>query len=99
MARLNLNFHETTGRHEPTKTEINQLEGIALSIEAIVRALYVYASDDAEDTGEAKKPHGLHSVCMGICNALELLIDPIIEYMGNYAGLEPTPEDKKEGAA
>ena len=90
--KLNLNFHESTGRHEPTKSEIYQLEGITLSVEALVKALYVYAS---EDTG----PHeDIHSVCMGICNALELLIDPVIEYMTNYAGHEPAPEATEEGA-
>ena len=93
MAKLSLNFCEPTGRHEPTRNEINQIESVALSIEAMVKALYAYASEDA-----GEKPHGLHSVCMGVCNALELLIDPVIEYMANYAGQEPAPEATKEGA-
>ena len=93
MARLNLNFHETTERHDPTKGEIRQLAGIALSIEATVKALFVYASDAA---GGVERTKDLDMVCMGACNALELLIDPIVEYMNEYAGQEPCPEGKPE---
>jgi hypothetical protein len=83
MAKLNLNFVQKTGRYEPTKNEIYQLEGLALSIEAIIKTLYMYANEGKEDTT---------GVCMGVCNALEILIDPIVEYMGNYAGNIATPE-------
>ena len=86
MSELNLNFLHSN-RHEPTKSEITEIHGLALSIEAIVKALDGYAGYDDSD---------LSNVCMGVCTALELLIDPIIEYMGNYAGDLPTPEKGEE---
>ena len=88
MAKLNFNFQKTDRRYEPTKSEILQIEGLALSIEAIVKALDAYAIDyyDKPDMG---------SVCVGVCNALKLLIDPVIEYLSNYAGDVPTPENQE----
>jgi hypothetical protein len=93
MAALNLNFHKPKGRHNPTKHEIAQIESIAVSVEAIVKALAEYARgsrDDAEDMG---------SVCLGVCNALELLIDPVIVYLSDYAGDAPAPEEAEETAS
>jgi len=46
MAKLNLNFHNSTGRYEPTKSEIYQLEGLALSIEGIVKTLGAFANEN-----------------------------------------------------
>ena len=83
MAKLNLNFHQQIGRHEPTKNEIYQIEGIALSVEAIIKALGVYAYYKSEDTD---------GVCLCVCNTLELLMEPILEYLTNYAGDLPAPE-------
>ena len=86
MSKLNLNFHEQTGRHEPTKSEIYQIEGLAISVEAIIKALAAYAngSRDRED---------MDGVCLGVCNALELLMGPVIEYLSEYAGNAPAPEE------
>ena len=88
MSKLNLNFEVPKERHEPTQNEIAQIEGLALSIEAIVKALEAYAAyyGDKADLG---------NVCVGVCNALELLVDPVIEYFSNYAG-DAAPE--KESA-
>jgi hypothetical protein len=83
MAKLNLNFHQQTGRYELSKNEIYQIEGIALSIEAILKTLGAYANEGTDDIG---------SVCQSVCSALEILIDPVVEYLGNYAGSEPAPE-------
>ena len=83
MAKLNLNFHKQAGRHNPTKNEIVQIESVAVSIEAIIKTLAAYAEctrDDSADMG---------CVCISVCNALELLIDPVIEYLSNYAGDAP----------
>jgi len=90
MAKLNLNFHEQTGRHNPTKHELAQIESIALGIEAVIKTLGEYADADHEDLG---------SVCMSVCNALELLIDPVILYLSNYAGDTPAPEEETKGEA
>ena len=90
MAELNLNFHEQTERYKPTKREINQIEGVATSVEAIIQVLEVYAGDDHKD---------LASVCMCVCNALELLMGPIIEYLSNYAGALSTPEEEADHAS
>jgi hypothetical protein len=86
MAKLNLNFIQKSGRYEPTKNEIYQLEGLALSIGAIIKTLNVYAN---ENSGSGD----LGSVCMSVCNALEILIDPITEYMGDCAGSPASPKE------
>jgi hypothetical protein len=85
MGKINLNFIQNTGRHNPPKQEIHEVEGLAFSVEAIIKTLYAYANanDDKADIG---------SVCMYVCYALELLMDPITEYLSNYAGDVPTPE-------
>ena len=92
MAELNLNFHEQTERHEPTKSEIIQIEGLAISVDAIIKTLAEYARgsrDNAQDIG---------GVCLWVCNALELLMSPIVEYMSEYAGDVPTPEEEADHA-
>jgi len=89
MATLNLNFNEQTGRHNPTKHELAQIESLAFGIEAIIKALGEYADADHEDLG---------SVCMSVCNALELLIEPVCDYLSNYAGDVPTAEEAEETA-
>jgi hypothetical protein len=88
MAKLNLNFHQSTGRYNPTKYEIVQIESLALSIEAIIKVMAHYSVnyDNDKHSGEAM------SNCLGVFNALELLIEPIVEYMGDYAGDTPEPE-------
>ena len=87
MAKLNLSFHQQTKRYEPTKQEIYALEGIALSVEAIIKAMGEYCDKD-----NTENAHEALGVCMSICNALELLIEPIVDYMGNYAGDKAAPE-------
>ena len=91
MAELNLNFHKVTGRYKPTKSEIVQIEGLALSVEAILKTLNAYANEN-NDSGD------MGGVVMGVCNALGLLIDPIIGYLSNYAGDLPTPEEAEKTA-
>jgi hypothetical protein len=89
MAKLNLNFHKQTGCHNPTKHEIVQIGSIAFGVEAIIKALGEYAERDHEDLG---------SVCMSVCSALELLIEPVCDYLSNYAGDAPDPEEAEETA-
>ena len=89
MAELNLNFHQQKGQRELTKHEIYQIEGLALNIKAITKALYAYADDCRENTQE------ISSVCMGVCNTVELLIEPVIEYMADYAGSLPAQEEQE----
>ena len=89
MAKLNFNFHEQTGRHNPTKDEIVQIESLAFDIEGVVKALEEYASGEHEDIG---------SVCVGVCHTLELLIEPVIDYFSNFAGDAPAPEEAEETA-
>lgn len=93
MAKLNVNFSEQTIRDEPTKDEIFQIEGLALSVKAIIQTLNVYASNHVRDAEGSKE---VDSVCIGVCNALELLVKPIIEYLVNYAGDEAAPETTEE---
>ena len=89
MAELNLNFHQQKGRREPTKQEIYQIERLALNIKAIIKALYVYTDDSCKNALEKSE------VCMGICDTVELLIEPIIEYMMDYAGSLPAQEEQE----
>ena len=90
--RLNVNFHQQTGRRPPTKQEINELECLALSIEAIVKAMrFLCIENDNKE-----KAHGTLGSCISICSALELLMEPITDYMCNYAGDTPTPETVEE---
>jgi hypothetical protein len=87
MAKLNLNFHKNTEHRNPTKDEIVQIEGVAISVEAIIKTLAVYAeytNDDSRDMG---------GICTSVCNALELLIKPVVEYLSNYAGDVSAPEE------
>ena len=93
MARLNLNFHQVTGRREPTKQEIDQIEGLALSIESISKAMIRYTCDTTtiEEANEAI------TACMGVFRVFELLIAPVIDCLANYAGDEAAPEPT-EGA-
>ena len=93
MAELNLNFHEPTSRCEPTKSEIVQIESVAISIDAIIKVLGAYARgsrDNAQD---------IMGVCLGVCNALELLMGPVIEYLSEYAGDVPAPEEAERETA
>jgi len=76
MAELNLNFQKAP-HHRPTVNEICQIECIAASIEAIIRLLGAYASDDHDDTV---------SVCSSVCDTLELLIAPVVDYLAEHAG-------------
>lgn len=88
MAKLNLNFYETTDRREPTKSEILDLELIALGAGAIAKALRAY-SMNYHDTPD------FCADCAGVCNVLEILMDPNIEYFSEYAGSAAPPD--KEG--
>jgi putative Mn2+ efflux pump MntP len=83
MGKLNLNFIQPTERYEPTKSEIAEIVGLALSVDALAKALEVYAIDSNEN---------IDSVSIGVCNAIQLLINPVIVYLCNYAGDEPAPE-------
>jgi len=85
MATLNLNFHKCTDRHEPTRTEIYEIEGVAVSIEAIIKVLAEYASGN-------RNQEEMGGVCVGVCRALELLITPVVDYLCDYAGNVPITE-------
>jgi len=82
MAKLNLNFHKQAGRHNPTKNEIVQIESVTVSVEAIIKILATYAEYANDDSGD------MGGVCISVCNAMELLMRPVIEYF-EYAGNAP----------
>jgi hypothetical protein len=86
MAKLNLNFHQQTGRRKPTENEIAQIGALAYSVEAIIKTLSVYTNENNNQNVDG-------NVCMSVCDALELLIEPIVDYMCNYAGDVPAPEN------
>ncbi|MDR0448029.1 MAG: hypothetical protein LBH07_05115 [Treponema sp.] len=86
MAKLNVNFHQSTDRYEPTKSEITDIEALAFSVTAIIKTLWAYACVNDKENGDVS------DVCMCVCNALELLMEPITGYMTEYAGDIATPE-------
>ena len=85
MAKLNLNFLDNSGRRDPTRSEIYQIQRLALSVTDIIKTLESYADENCD-------PSAACGVCLSVCNALELLMDPIVDYMSNYAGNTPAPE-------
>jgi hypothetical protein len=93
MAEVNLNFHNQTSRYNPTERELCQIEGLAVSVDAIIKTLAEYA----ENTNHSREDIG--GVCLNVCNALELLMAPVIEYLCNYAGNVPTPEGEADHAS
>ena len=92
---LNLNFCKETKRREPTKQNIIELECLAHNIKAVIKAMgdYCMANDSKEHAMEAV------GECLSLCNVLELLIEPIIDYMCDYAGEPPAPETTEETEA
>jgi len=86
---LNLNFYQQTGRRKPTQNEINQIADLSLGVKAIIKTLRVYATEYDSTEIPAGEVSG---VCISVCNALDLLMEPITEYMTNYAGDEALPE-------
>ena len=91
MAKLNLNFHEQTDRHNPTNHEIVQIGSVAFSVMAIIKTLEEYAASGNHDD--------IDSVCVNVCYALELLIEPVCNYLSNYAGDAPAPEEAEKTAS
>ena len=92
MAKLNLNFHKT-GYYKPTQSEIGQLETLALCIRAIVRVMARYTVDHADE----RDTYEVTNNCTSVFTALELLIDPLVEYMTDAAGNEAKPEPGEGG--
>jgi hypothetical protein len=82
MAKLNLNYCEDKGRRVPTEDEINQIASLAFSVEALTKALSMYCNENSNRNVEGY-------VCVGVCEAIELLMGPIITYLCNYAGELP----------
>ena len=96
MTKLNLNFHKTTGCYEPTKSEIGQLETLTLSIKAIVQVMARY-TNDCNDCGSNRDDFEVTNNCASVFNALELLMEPLVKYMTDYAGKEAAPESGEGG--
>ena len=82
---LNLNFLKQEGLRMPTKREIMCLQTMAFSIQSIIRILR-----DASREGSGDMAKKLADFTCS-CNALEILIEPIIDYLCNYAGKEANP--------
>ena len=97
MAMLNLNFHEPKGCYKPTKSEIGELETLALSIKAIVQVMARYTNNDCTACGGNREPFEVTNNCASVFNALELLVEPLVKYMSDYAGKEAAPKSGEEG--
>jgi len=87
MAKLTLNFNEQAEIHIPTKSEIAEIECAARSADAIIKALSAYVRTEKMDPTD---------VCMGVCDALKLLMAPVVDYLFEYAWQGPAPESGKE---
>jgi hypothetical protein len=91
MTKLNLNFHETTGFCKPTESEIVQLETLARSINAIVQVMARYTNDCTHCGGD-RGAYEVSDNCACVFNALELLMEPLVNYMIDSAGKEAAPD-------
>jgi hypothetical protein len=95
MARLRLcSSPEETDRRRPlTESEIIELSIVAQSIAAITEVMQEYAcvirGDKAQDA---------LANCMGVFNVLEWLIQPVADYLNEYAGEEAKPEEPEQTA-
>ena len=87
MARLNLNFQEDKDYRNPTKREIVELEFLTMNVNSVIKVLAGYVMDNANNELEEVTVNTI-----GVLNALELLMEPIVDYMSNYAGKTPTEE-------
>jgi len=92
MADLNLSFRETIGVCVPTESEIVQLVTLARSINAIVRVMARY-TNDCTHCGSDRGAYEVSDNCACVFNALELLMEPLVNYMIDSAGKEAAPDE------
>jgi len=92
MAELSLSFHETTGVCKPSESEIGQLETLARSINAIVQVMARY-TNDCTYCGSDRGVYEVSDNCACVFNALELLMEPLVNYMIDSAGKEAAPDE------
>jgi hypothetical protein len=92
MTRLTLCFTpEETDRRPLTKSEIIELSIVAQNIAAITEVMQEYAC-----VVRADKAYDALVNCMGVFNVLEWLIQPVTDYLTEYAGEEAAPEEQAE---
>jgi hypothetical protein len=91
MTKLNLSFRKTTGIFKPTESEIGQLETLARSINAIVQVMARY-TNDCTYCGSHRGANEVTDNCACVFNALELLMEPLVNYMIDSAGKEAAPD-------
>jgi hypothetical protein len=93
MAKLELCFRpeeDSKERRPPTDYEINELTIAIQGVAAIVQVMATYACNN---------PHGEEDgqgVFGSVFNVLEWLIEPVEDYMFNYAGEPAVKEPEKE---
>lgn len=78
-----------------TKNDIYHLSSTAMAIEAISEVMANYACDNTEQ----KEQSSVIVNCMHAFNVLNLLIDPIVDYLSEYAGEEAAPDEPKQTEA
>ena len=90
MAKLELCFKDKgTGQQPLTESEINDIAIAAQGVQAIVRAMYSYAVDD--------KGKGLElGIYTRVFNVLDWLMEPVNDYLYEYAGNEAAEENEPE---
>jgi len=92
MAKLTLCFREEPESHKPTRSEIDSIALAADGASAIVKVMAEYTLhnqqkviDDFED-----------GIYISVLNVLEWLIEPVRDYLLNYGGEAPAPEEEEE---
>ena len=89
MADLSFCFTEKKEERNLTVSEINDITMAAQGIHAIIKVMNEYAINNQQDKDDDAL--GIYS---SVFNVLDLLMDPIRDYLSAYAGSEAAPEKK-----
>jgi hypothetical protein len=86
MAKLALCFRDEKGEGPLTSAEINSVAMAAFGASAIIHVMgeYIAANPKEDDSKD--------DVYNSVFHVLELLMEPITDYLNEYAGQEAAPE-------
>jgi hypothetical protein len=85
--KLKLCFTDDGNSHRPlTGYEINELGAAAQAISAIARVMGEYVCDCSSEEEN-------HGIFISMFTVLEWLIEPVVDYLDEYAGDPAAPED------
>jgi hypothetical protein len=89
MAKLALCFRDKEKHRSLTSTEIESVAMAAYGVSAIIHVMGEYLSTNPQE----EDSEGVYS---SVFNVLELLMEPITDYLNEYAGTAAAPEQENE---